>query len=190
MQFGVTSPDYVNLLAAGCALTEHPVLSRLGLDLNQEEPVVANGVNDGDISSCIGLLGDHITWSLNLAVQPDIVSRTVRALLREARGLSKGGVTQAEAVELKRYLAGALPVRCLADIGSVSRNILDSTLQSNWPDFYQPLLTGVYSLSADSLNKFLHDSFRPDQSTIVIAAKADTIRTLRKQALSSVTTTK
>jgi zinc protease len=190
MKFGIASPDYVNLLAAGCALTEHPVLSRLGLDLTQEEPVVANGLNRGDISSSTAMLGDYVTWSLNLAVQPDVVSRTVRALLREARGLSKGGLNAVEVVEIKRYLAGALPVRCLADITSTSRNILDSTLQSNWPDFYQPLLTGVYSLSADSLNKFLHDSFRPDQSTVVVAAKPDTIRTLRKQALSTITTTK
>jgi zinc protease len=189
--FNITSAEYVELLAAGCALTEHPVLSRLGLSLSEEEPVVANAaLSNGGISSSINTLGDHVVWSLSLSVQPDVVLHTVRTLLREARGLSKGGLSPLEVSEIKRYLAGSLPVRCLSDINSASRNILDSTLQSNWPDFYQPLLTGVYSLSPDSLNKFLQNSFKPDQSTIVVAARPDTIRNLRKQALSAADTGK
>jgi zinc protease len=190
LEFGITSPQYVNLLAAGCTLTEHPILSRMGLDRSDEEPAVANALGGGSISSCINPLGDRTAWSLSLTVQPSAVSRTVRTLLREARGLSSGGLSPVEVAEIKRYLAGAVPVRCLADVNSVSRNILNSTLQSNWPDFYQPLLTGIYSLSADSLNKFLHDSFKPDQSTIVIATRADAIRTLRKQAFSTTAASK
>ena len=80
------------------------------------------------------------------------------------------------------YLLGSIPVRKFATLSSVARTALNSSLHEDDPNGYLSAMDSVRSANAESVNKIIRGSFKPDQCTLVVAGNAQTIRAARSQA--------
>ncbi|HEY9788661.1 MAG TPA: insulinase family protein [Candidatus Obscuribacterales bacterium] len=167
--------EFCDLLIADCALTNHPMFSRL-LQKAHDERVFGSGVSCDDISSGLEGLGGMTTWYLSVPVESNAVSRAVAAIKNELKGFAKNGLTPAEAAEVKRFLYGALPIRYMQNLSLAAKSILDASLQRAEGDHLGELLLKVRNANPESINKFIKTVLRPEQSSLVIAGDRGVVK--------------
>jgi predicted Zn-dependent peptidase len=173
--------DYATFLLADCALTNHPIFSRLGQLVNNE-PQMANAVGSDALESDVEAISNAVEWSLTFSPEPNAVPYVVRTVQNELRNFTKNGLTQMEVGEVKRYLLGAIPVRSMSTIDAAADNVLESILQGGEPDFLARILAGIKGATADSVNKLIRTTFRPDLASLVVAGSDQSIAAVRNQA--------
>lgn len=174
-------PDYGSLLLADCILVNHPMFSRFEQALSKD-PALENAIASGDMSVKLEPLSNMTEWSLSLFLDPSAVQVSTKTIKNELRQIVRAGVTNEEFTEAKRYLLGSLPVRKHATLGAVSNSVLESAEHSDTINGYNAEMESVKSATIDSVNKMIRTVFRPDQSTIVIAGGAQSIRASRGPA--------
>ncbi len=172
--------DYGALLLADCALTNHPIFSRLG-QVVSAEPKLAAAVGSEALESRVSALADSLEWSLTVSPEASAVPYVVRRLQDELRNFSRNGVTPQEVAEAKLYLSGAIPVRSMSTIDAVADNVLASVLQDGEPDYLFRMLASVRTASVESINRIIRSIFKPDQASLVVAGSSQTISALRDQ---------
>jgi zinc protease len=172
--------DYVQLLVADCALTNHPIFSRLG-QLANTEPQMAAAVGSEALESEVESLSNSIEWSLTLSPEPNAVPYVLRTVQNELRNFTRNGVTQQDVTEVKRYLLGAIPVRSMSSIDAASTTILESVLQGGDPDYAGQILSQLKLVTAESVNKLIHSTFKPEQAALVVAGSSQSITAVRTQ---------
>lgn len=172
-------PDYAALLLADCALNNHPFLSRIAQRFYNEPALAESPIND-EVESELEPLGNVTSWSLRLQSDAETVSPAVQLLLGELRKLSRTGLTAEEINEAKRYLLGAIPVRQLSTTNSVSNTLLESVMQSPEPQGLAPLVANIRAAGSESVNRFIKNVFKPEQSSLVLAGDTTAIKAVRK----------
>jgi len=149
--------------------------------LINNEPQMAAVVGSEALESDVESISNAVQWSISLSPEPNAVPYVVRTMQNELRSFTKNGVNQQEVTEAKRYLAGAIPVRSMSTIGSVSKNILDSVLQGGDPDYLARVMAGIKTATTESVNKLIRNTFKPDQASLVVAGSGQAITAVRNQ---------
>jgi len=170
--------EYAQLLLADCALTNHPMLSRLGQRLGAE-PTLASAVSVEDTESKLEPLANAMTWSLTLNLEPDTISRVSQALQSEVKKFAKAGLTSEELAESKRYLLGAIPVRTQSNLSLAAQDNLEAALLGGEPPYLSRVLSNVRGASLESVNKLIRTTFKPDQATLVVAGTGQSLKAVR-----------
>lgn len=173
-----TSPsdrDFCNLAIADCALTNHPIFSRL-VQRDTDEAVLATSLSTEDINSRFQSIGGLTSWSLIVPTSPDAVAREVNTINSELKAFVQKGMTPNEIQEVKRYLAGVICVRYMPNLSAAAKSVLDAALERAEGDFVGELLLKIANADAESINRFIRNVFRPDQSTLVVAGDKQAIK--------------
>lgn len=170
--------DYPALLLADCALTNHPIFSRLVLRMS-DEIATASTLSADEISSRFKSLANMTAWTLTVPVQSSVVSRTVTPVQVELKKFVKTGLSQEELAEVKRFLSGALPTRYMSTTDDSAEFILECSLAGAAPDCLPVWLSYIRSAQLDAINRFIKTTFRPDLSSLVIAGSRKSIGQVR-----------
>jgi predicted Zn-dependent peptidase len=163
-------PNYVHLLIADCALTNHPLFARLLRAGNADEKLAAtpNFLSD-DLKSCITPVGNGVLWALSLPIDANTAPQTVAMIQVELKKFAHLGITAEELAEVKRYLTGSLAVQQMSSITDASRSILETSLANEHASYLPDITLKVRSTTLDGINKFIKTEFKPDQASLVIA---------------------
>jgi zinc protease len=172
--------EYAQLLIADTAFSKHPLMSRLGQRLSQDESL-ARAVGSDSIDSTMRRVADGATWSINLDVEPTTVPMTVSALQAELQKFAKEGITQHEFIEARRFVLGSIPVRSLGTIGNTARTLLDGAMRHEHEHSEAALLACVRTSSLDSVNKAIKHNLKPDGATMVVVGSSQSLRATRPQ---------
>lgn len=175
-----SASEYSQLMMADCALTNHPIFSRIVQRLDNET-VLATSLSPEEIQSRFQQLPGTVCWSLTLPAHPNTMTGTVNAIHTELRKFVKVGVTNQELNELKRFMIGALPVRSMQNTTLAARSILDFYLRFGVPDLVPECSANWRTLTADNLNKFIRNVFKPDMSSLIVAGDKQSIRKVKPQ---------
>lgn len=173
-----TSPsdrDFCNLAIADCALTNHPIFSRL-VQRDTDEAVLATSLPTEDINSRFQSIGGLTSWSLIVPTEPKAVANEVNSINTELKAFVQKGMTPNEIQEVKRYLSGVICVRYMPNLSAAAKSVLDAALERAEGDFVGELLLKIANADAESINRFIRNVFRPDQSTLVIAGDKQAIK--------------
>ena len=73
-----------------------------------------------------------------------------------------------------------LYLRHLSTLSLAAGTILESALQTADPDGLTPVLNNIRSATGESVNRFIRNSFKPDQSSLVVAGDTVAIKAVRK----------
>ncbi|PWU02789.1 MAG: hypothetical protein C5B53_01265, partial [Candidatus Melainabacteria bacterium] len=180
-----------DLLIADCALTNHPIFSRINQRL-ESEPNLAAGFRAEALKAHLQPLSEATIWSLYLPVDASSASNSVAAIQNELKQYGKTGLTVQELTEAKRYLLGSIPVNRMSNLESLSKFYLESLLQRKEPEPFGKIANAVRAATLDSVNKFIMNSFKPDQVAVVVAGNRQLIRQVhpvRPEAAEKVTET-
>jgi predicted Zn-dependent peptidase len=169
--------SYPCLLLADCALTNHPIFSRLA-QIFGSDPHLSENFSADLIESKFTAVGDAVVWSINLPVPPNVVSAAAIKVQAEMHKFARTGVTNEEFNEVKRYLLYSMPLKQLSNDTDAARSILDASIHSNGKLFYNELAGKLRAVTADSLNKFIRSDFKPDQATLVVAGTRETLKSM------------
>ncbi|MBY0356832.1 MAG: insulinase family protein [Candidatus Obscuribacterales bacterium] len=172
--------DYGDLLIADNILGNHPFISRLEQQLAKNPELEATMPNT-DLSIKLEPLSTMSLWSLSLNVDHNSVPLWVKAIKQELRLLTKNGITQNELDESKRYLAGYLPLKTAGTLTAVSRSIIDAVTHNETTAFNAAQTVGVQSATVESVNKLIRTTFKPEQSTVIVAGSAQSIKAVHSQ---------
>lgn len=167
------SANYAQLLLADYAMTKHPLFSRLAQSLGSST-TLANNLSPDLIESRFMPLGNCIVWSINLPVEPNMISEAVSMVQEELRRFARSGVTKDEFSEVRRFLLNALPVKQLSDTADAAKTTLDYLEQGQI--FYNDQINRLRASNLDNLNKFIRSDLKPDQSSLVVAGTKQTMR--------------
>lgn len=178
-----TSSDYGNLLIADTIFSKHPLFSRLGQKLTQDDSL-ARAIGADSIDTDLKPVADSVAWSFAIDVEPNAVPLTVAGLQKELKQFGKQGVTQEEFVEARRYLLGALPVRSMSTVGSAARSLLNSSIRSEEADSQSALLANLRSTNIDAVNRLIRHTLKPESATMVVVGNSQSIRSTRNQVAS------
>lgn len=173
-----TSPsdrDFCNLAIADCALTNHPIFSRL-VQRDTDEAVLATSLSTEDINSRFQSIGGLTSWSLIVPTEPEAVAREVNTINTELKAFVAKGMTPVEIQEVKRYLSGVICVRYMPNLSTAAKSVLDAALERAEGDFVGELLLRISNADSESINRFIRNVFRPDQSTLVVAGDKQAIK--------------
>lgn len=173
-----TSPsdrDFCNLAIADCALTNHPIFSRL-VQRDTDEAVLATSLSTEDINSRFQSIGGLTSWSLIVPTEPEAVAREVNTINTELKAFVAKGMTPVEIQEVKRYLSGVICVRYMPNLSTAAKSVLDAALERAEGDFVGELLLKIANADSESINRFIRNVFRPDQSTLVVAGDKQAIK--------------
>ena len=170
--------DYGSLLIADGILVNHPMISRFEQALCKN-PALDNAIANGDMTLKMEPYSNLTRWSLSLALEPSAVPASVKAIKTELQKISGSGITADELNEAKRYLLGSLPVRTQATLGAVCSSILDSADHTDTVNAYNASIASIKSASIESVNKVIRSAFKPEQSLIVVAGPAASIKATR-----------
>ena len=152
------------------ALMKHPVfLSRLIQRLSQE-PLIAQSFETDDLESKLSSIGSSTSWSFALPVEPPIVSRATALIQSELKNFGRTALQPVEFAEAKQYLLNALPVRDMSDTRRVASGCIQISTAGGQADLFGRQLESIATTDLESVNKFIRDEFRPDQSSLVVAA--------------------
>jgi predicted Zn-dependent peptidase len=174
---GADGVNYSSLMLADCAMTNHPIFSRLAQTIGSD-PHLSENFSADQIESKFTPIGDSVVWSINLPVPPNVVSAAANMVQAEMRKFARTGVTNEEFSEVKRYLLCSLPLKQLSNDTDAAKSILDGSLHGNGKLFYSELAGKLRSSTLDNLNKFIHSDFKPDQATLVVAGTKETMRSI------------
>lgn len=173
-----SQPDYGNLLIADNILVNHPMVSRLEQQLSKS-PMLEASMSNAEVSVKLDPVSNMTRWSLSMAVEPNAVPLWVKTIKNELRLLSKTGISPSELNESKRYLLGYLPLKTAATLSSVAKSMLDSAEHSDTADAFMTQIAAIKSATPEGINKVIRTAFKPDQSTLVIAGSAQTLKAAR-----------
>ncbi|MBX9686586.1 MAG: insulinase family protein, partial [Candidatus Obscuribacterales bacterium] len=178
-------PEYGSLLVADSILVNHPMFSRFEQALSRN-PALESAIAGGDMTVKLEPISNLTRWSLSLYLDPSAVPVSVKGIKTELKQLSKTGVSPEEFREAKSYLLGALPVRTQSTLSAVANSLLESAEHSDTINGYSAEMNSVRNASVDSVNKVIRATFKPEQSTIVIAGAAQAIKSARPQSPSAI----
>lgn len=170
--------DYGSLLIADGILVNHPMVSRFEQQI-AKTPALEIAMNNSEMAAGLDPVSNLTKWSLTISVEPNAVPVSVQTIKRELRQLSKTGVTPEEFAEVRRYLIGSIGVRDESTLYRVARNELDLAQHGGTVDGYAAVVASLKSATADSVNRVIRTSFKPEQATLVIAGSAQSIRAVR-----------
>lgn len=170
--------DFASLLLADYALNDHPFLSRTGLSLNMQAPLL----DSADITCRLESLGDSTLWSLLMTVDNKLLPQAVKVFSTETANFAASGLTSEELSEIKRYVLGAYPVRFFGNLHSAGNSILSAVMQDRQADYLPCLLNEVRNSNCDSVNRFIQTGLRLKQASVVVAADSQSLKALRRQA--------
>lgn len=173
--------DFHNLAIADCALTNHPIFSRL-VQRDNDEAVMATSMSSEEINSRFQSLGGLTSWSLIVPTEPDAVSKAVTTVNTELKNFVKNGLTLNEIQEVKRYLAGVVSVRYMPNLSVAAKSVMDAALERSEGDFVGELLLKIANADPETINRFIRNVFRPDQSTLVVAGDKQAIRQVQPRS--------
>lgn len=173
--------DFHNLAIADCALTNHPIFSRL-VQRDNDEAVMATSMSNEELNSRFQSLGGLTSWSLIVPTEPDAVSKAVTTVNTELKNFVKNGLTLNEIQEVKRYLAGVVSVRYMPNLSVAAKSVLDAALERSEGDFVGELLLKIANADPETINRFIRNVFRPDQSTLVVAGDRQAIKQVQPRS--------
>ncbi len=163
--------DFASLLIADCALTNHPIFSRLAQRLTSD-PTLAGGLSPEDIDSRFLALSDVMTWSLSMPVDSRQVAKTSAAIQTELKRFARAGITAEELAEVKRFLTNALPLRTIPSTADGARRVLaEYRLQKPEVDIPGQLINRIRAADLTTVNNFIKNEFKPDQSVLIVAGE-------------------
>lgn len=166
-----------DLLIADCALTNHPIFSRLNQRL-ESEPSLAASFRADTLKAHLTPLSEAIIWSLYLPVDSGSSSSSVASIQTELKRYSKAGLTAQELIEAKRYLLGSIPVNRMSNLEALGKFYLEGLLQRREPEPFSKVATAIRSASLEAVNKFILSGFKPDQAALVVAGNRQMIKQL------------
>lgn len=166
-----------DLLIADCALTNHPIFSRLNQRL-ESEPGLAASFRADTLKAHLTPLSEAIIWSLYLPVDSGSSSSSVASIQTELKRYSKAGLTAQELIEAKRYLLGSIPVNRMSNLEALGKFYLEGLLQRREPEPFSKVATAIRSASLEAVNKFILSGFKPDQAALVVAGNRQMIKQL------------
>jgi predicted Zn-dependent peptidase len=160
--------DYADLLIADCALTNHPIFSRLAQRISAD-PSLEKNLAFEDMESRYVPLSNMVTWSLTVPVDPSLVQKTSIALQTELKKFSKSGITADELAEVKRFLSAVIPLRMMPSSSDAARHVLTEYLQDSEANIPWQLISRIRSADLNSVNNFIKNEFKPDLSVLIVA---------------------
>jgi zinc protease len=167
--------DFCHLAIADCALTNHPIFSRL-VQRDTDEAVLATSLSSEEMNSRFQSLGGLTSWSLIVPTEPEAVAKEVNTINTELKAFVQKGMTPNEIQEVKRYLSGVICVRYMPNLSAAAKSVLDAALERAEGDFVGELLMKIANADSDSVNRFIRNVFRPDQATLVVAGDKQAIK--------------
>ncbi len=170
--------DYPALLLADCALTNHPIFSRLVLRMS-DDIANASSLSADEIDSRFKSMANLTAWTLSVPVQSSVVSRTVTPVQVELKKFVRTGLSAEELAEVKRFLTGALPTRHMSSTDDAAEFILECSLAGAAPDCLPVWLSYIRGAQLEGINRFIKTTFRPDLSSLVIAGNRKSIGQVR-----------
>lgn len=170
--------DYPALLLADCALTNHPIFSRMVLRMS-DDVANASSLSADEISSRFKSIANMTAWTLSVPVQQSVVSRTVTPVQVELKKFVKTGLSPEELAEVKRFMAGALLTRHMSSTDDSAEFILECSLAGAAPDCMQAWQAYIRNAQLEAVNRFIKTTFRPDLSSLVIAGSRKSIGQVR-----------
>ncbi|MCC6981507.1 MAG: insulinase family protein, partial [Candidatus Melainabacteria bacterium] len=173
--------DFCNLAIADCALTNHPIFSRL-IKRDTDEAVLATSMSTEEINSRFQSLGGLTSWSLIVPTEPDAVAREVNSINTELKAFVQKGMTPVEIQEVKRYLSGVICVRYMPNLSVAAKSVLDAALERAEGDFVGELLLKITNADGESINRFIRNVFRPDLATVVVAGDKQAIKQVQPKS--------
>lgn len=170
--------DYPALLLADCALTNHPIFSRMVLRMS-DDIANASSLSADEISSRFKSLANMTAWTLSVPVEQSVVSRTVTPVQVELKKFVKTGLSPEEFAEVKRFMSGALLTRHMSSTDDSAEFILECSLAGAAPDCMQSWQVYIRNAQLEAVNRFIKTTFRPDLSSLVIAGSRKSIGQVR-----------
>jgi len=164
-----------DLLIADCALTNHPIFSRINQRL-ESEPNLAAAFRSEALKAHVQPLSEATIWSLYLPVDASSASNSVAAIQNELKQYGRTGLTVQELTEAKRYLLGSIPVTRMSNLESLSKFYLEGLLQRKEPEPFGKIASAIRAATLDSVNKFIMSGFKPDQAAVVVAGNRQLIK--------------
>lgn len=171
---GQGKADYPLLLLADCALTSHPIISRFAQKISGELGL-SSSLSLEDLSGDTESMPGSTLWSIDIPLVSNLMPAAVRTIQAELKKFGKSGMTNDEYSEVRLYLLNALPVRWMSNSQLVGHTVLESLVLDDQLDPLPALMQGIKSSSPDSVNHFIHNTFRPDRASLVIAGSRQTI---------------
>lgn len=171
---GLGAADYPLLLLSDCALTSHPIFSRFAQKLSGETALMSS-LSLEDLASDVESMPGTTLWTLDIPVVNNLMPGVVKSIQSELKKFSRQGLSESEYAEVRLYMNGALPVRWMANSHLAARSILESVVLCGQSDPLPELYAGIKDSSAESLNKFVRERFKPDHASLVIAGTKQVI---------------
>lgn len=181
MPINQTSADWGSLLIADEILAAHPMFSRFEQALSKT-PALERAINGGDINLQLEPLSNLSSWRLSLAIEPAAVPLSVKTVKNELKQISKTGISPEELQEMKRYLHGFISVKKRSTLPEISKGLLEAFEHNNSLGGYALELASVRAATQESVNRIIRNVFKPEQSSLVIAGGAQTIKSARGAA--------
>lgn len=175
LEFSEGNSDYPYLLLADCALASHPLVSRLVLALSKDTKL-GQIVNSGTLESKLDPLSNATAWSLSVSVPSQAAAQLVSTVKTEIDAFSKGPLGVLELSECKRYLLGSIPVRSMSSMSTMASTICESLIQDCEPNFVSLLLATIRSANVETVGKFIHNNFKPNQATLIMTGTSESIK--------------
>jgi zinc protease len=166
---------FSDLLIADCALTNHPIFSRLNQRL-ESEPELAGSFRSSALKANLEPLAEAIVWSLYLPLDAKSSSSSISAIQNELKHYGKTGLTNQELTEAKRYLLGAIPVNQMSNLEDLSKFHLDALVQRKEVDPFSEAAAEIRIATLESINSFIANGFKPDQAALVVAGNRQLIK--------------
>lgn len=176
--------DYGSLMIADGILVNHPMISRFEQQI-AKTPALEAAMNNSEMTVGLDPVSNMAKWSLSISVEPNAVPVSVQTLKRELKQLSRNGVTAEEFAEVRRYLSGSMAVKDESTLYRVARNELDLAQHGGTVDGYAAVMSNLRNTSVDSVNRVIRTAFKPEQSTLVVAGSAQSIRAVRTNGTDS-----
>jgi zinc protease len=164
-----------DLLIADCALTNHPIFSRINQRL-ETEPNLAASFRAEALKAHLQPLSEAVIWSLFLPVDANSSSSSIATIQNELKHYGKTGITVQELIEAKRYLLGSIPVNRMSNLEKLSKFYLEGMLQHKEAEPYGKVASSIRAASLESVNKFIMGGFKPDQAAVVVAGSRQLIK--------------
>jgi zinc protease len=172
---------YADLLIADCILGKHPIYSRIDRAFAKVPELSKAGTADA-VSSRMVPLAYETCWSLSLPVDDELLKMASDTISTEMKKFEQFGIEPQEMAEAKRYLLGSTVVSSMSNLHACSRSVLAAAMADEDPNFLAKRLAGIRQADLDSVNKFIHSNFKPEQSSMVVASNPDAIRTSTSSA--------
>lgn len=165
-----------HLLISDCALTNHPIFSRINRTLDAEPDSIWSG---DFLKSHIQPFPDASIWALFIPVESSTASSAVDSIQNELKKFTKNGLTAEELIEAKRYLLGSIPVAQMSNLDAVCRATMESFEERDELSPLAKTAAAIRGATLDSVNRFILTNFKPDQAAVVVAGNKQVIHQVK-----------